>query len=67
MAKTFMGAMAEHFGPKKDNNTAVPKFVGQTLQEFSQELKTLTHEDKLWYADQMRKNGYECEDPKPAV
>jgi len=45
---TFVRAMVDFFGRKP----------GETLQEFAQELRTLTAEDKTWFAVKLRKYGY---------
>lgn len=61
MANSFLAVMAKHFGPKGDS----PK-AGQTLQEFSQEVKALGDEGKQWYYRELLKAGEDVEAPKPS-
>lgn len=55
MARSFTAACKEFFGYKP----------GQTLTEFGQELKALTHQDKLDIAAGLRQVGVDCDDPAP--
>lgn len=51
--RSFVAAMKGYFGFKE----------GQSLNDFQQELKALTHEDKLYFARELRKVGEDCADP----
>jgi hypothetical protein len=45
--------MSEFFGRKE----------GQSMGEFAAELKTLTHDDKVWFANEFNKNGMPTDMP----
>lgn len=51
--KSFIAACKDFFGFKP----------GQTLTEFGNEIKALSHEEKMDLADGMRKIGIDCADP----
>lgn len=53
MSRSFVAACKEFFGFKP----------GQTLSEFSGEIKALTHNDKMEIAAGLRNIGIDCDDP----
>lgn len=53
--RSFVAACKEFFGFKP----------GQTLKEFGEELKGLTHDDKMEIAAGLRELGHDCADPAP--
>lgn len=53
--RSFVAAMKGYFGFKE----------GQSLNDFQQELKALTYEDKLDLAAGLRQIGEDCADPAP--
>lgn len=55
MARSFVAACNEFFGRQPN----------QTLQQFGDELKQLTHEDKVEIAQGLREIGRDCDDPMP--
>ncbi len=57
MARPFTACMKEFFG----------YLPGQSLTEFGQELKKLSYEDKLEFAEGLRQNGLDCQDPTPPI
>lgn len=54
MARSFVAACKNFFGLKE----------GQSLTEFGQELKALSHEDKMEIAQGLRAVGEDCDDPQ---
>jgi hypothetical protein len=54
MSVTFSRAIVEYFGKKP----------GQTLSEFTAELKALTPEDRAYFVKEFAKVGIEVEVPK---
>jgi len=54
--KSFLGAVKEFFG----------LLPGQSLREFSAELKRLTLDDRLELAVLLRSEGFDCDEPKAA-
>lgn len=55
--KSFIAACREYFGFRP----------GQKLTEFGQEIKALSHEDKLELAQGLRDVGVDCADPAPVA
>lgn len=53
---TYLKAMQTFFGQNRGEKQ-------QTLQEFSQELKALTHEDKLYFVNEFNKRGMQVDPP----
>ena len=52
MPQGFTSAMAKFFGRKE----------GQTLPEFAAELRTLTPDDRVEFANGLRINGYDIDE-----
>ena len=54
--KTLLGALMDFFGKKP----------GQTLQDFSAEMKTLTDADRAYFKAELEKVGYQITPSKAA-
>lgn len=54
---SFLSGMKAFFGLKP----------GQTTLAFGKELKELSHEDKMYFAEGLRKNGVNIADPVPVA
>ena len=52
--KSFTAAMRDYFGFRE----------GKTLQDFSQELRALTPQEKDWFKEQLETVGYEIVAPQ---
>jgi hypothetical protein len=57
MALSFIKAMSDYFGRKP----------GQSVGEFSAELKALSHEDKLYFVREFKKIGMDVLPPSAPV
>lgn len=55
--QSFVSACKAYFGLKP----------GQKLSEFGDEIKALSHEDKMQLADGLRQVGVNCADPLPVA
>lgn len=55
--KAFVAAMREYFGP----------LPGQSTKDFADDLKTLSFEEKVQFADMLNGAGVPCEPPKPST
>jgi hypothetical protein len=56
MGKSFAGCMKETF-----------KLENQSMMEFLKELKELTPEDKQWFYERFKAEGYDCDPPSVAT
>ncbi len=65
MAKPFTVAMRDDFGYSPLSAEEEAQKV-TPLMKFSKELKALTVEDKMFFAEGLRKLGIDCADPAQA-